>query len=90
MEKRYCATCANRRSPLCDLCTQIHFPDGTTRKPSYYIMFEGSIPDKEERKLEGRAEECASLLECCIRGGSPLPLVVVMEYNGHIECMREE
>jgi hypothetical protein len=53
-------------------------------------MFEGSIPDKEKRNLEGRAEECASLLERCIRGGSPLPVAVVMEYNGHIERMREK
>lgn len=85
-----CSTCANRKSPLCDECTQITATDGSEGKPKYYIYYDGSIPGGQYRRLEGRAETCAELLELYLRSGWPLPVAIVMEYNGHIEKQREE
>ena len=85
-----CYECANRKSPLCDSCTHISSPDGSESKPKYYIHYDGSMPCGQYRRLEGRAETCAELLELYLRTGWPLPVAIVMEYNGHIEKKREE
>ena len=85
-----CSTCANRRSPLCDECTQVTATDGSEGKPKYYIYYDGSMPCGQYRRLHGRAESCAELLELYLRSGWPLPVAIVMEYNGHIESQREE
>lgn len=84
-----CTRCANRRSPLCELCTQVTAPDGTESKPKYYIYYDGSMPAGQYRRLTGRAETCAELLELYLRSGWPLPVGIVMEYNSHVEKKRE-
>lgn len=85
-----CSTCANRKSPLCDECTHVTATDGSESKPKYFIYYDGSMPDGQYRRLQGRAETCAELLELYLRSGWPLPVAIVMEYNGHIEKQREE
>lgn len=85
-----CSNCANRHSPLCELCTQVTAPDGTESKPKYFITLTEFMPSGQYRRLEGRAETCAQLLELYVRSGWPLPVGIVMEYNGHIEKLREE
>lgn len=85
-----CSSCANRRSPLCEICTKITTPDGNEKKPVYYVEYDGSMPGGQYRRLEGRAETCAELLELYLRSGWPLPVAMVMEYNGHIEKQKEE
>ena len=85
-----CNNCANRRSPLCELCTQVTAPDGTESKPKYFITLTEFMPCGQYRRLERRAETCAQLLELYVRSGWPLPVGIVMEYNGHIEKLREE
>lgn len=85
-----CTRCANRRTPLCELCTQVTAPDGTESKPKYFITLTEFMPSGQYRRLEGRAETCAELLELYLRTGWPLPVAIVMEYNGHIEKKREE
>ena len=85
-----CSNCANRHSPLCELCTQVTAPDGTESKPKYFITLTEFWPCGQYRRLEGRAETCAQLLELYVRSGWPLPVGIVVEYNGHIEKLREE
>ena len=85
-----CNNCANRHSPLCELCTQVTAPDGTEHKPKYFITLTEFMPSGQFRRLEGRAETCAELLELYVRSGWPLPVGIVMEYNGHIEKLRDE
>ncbi len=79
-----CNNCANRRSPLCELCTQVTSPDGTKHKPKYYVEFTGDSGkyDVDGRPITNpRGEECAKKLERYLREGSPLPVALVMEYN---------
>lgn len=91
IEKK-CMTCANRRSPLCDICTYIQSPDGSAREPRYYVKLRGSFAKETEcggeainRPLSSeRGEECAKMLEGLILNGDPLPIALVMEYNQKI------
>lgn len=80
-----CTRCANRRSPLCELCSQVTSPDGTEHKPKYYIEFEKVMPLSAKRELNERGEECAEMLEMYLNHGWPLPVSLVMEYNAHVE-----
>ena len=81
-----CTRCANRHSPLCELCTQVTSPDGTKHKPKYYVEFTGVngryAGCKPNRPFNSeRGEECAKMLERYLSEGSPLPVALVMEYN---------
>lgn len=80
-----CKNCANRGSPLCELCTQVTSPDGTEHKPKYYVYFNSVIPFSAKRQMEGRGEHIAKALEMYLRAGWPLPVSLVMEYNRHTE-----
>lgn len=31
-----CCDCINEQTPLCDICSSIHFPDGDESKPTHY------------------------------------------------------
>ena len=86
MDKKYdCAGCANRRSPLCELCTQVTAPDGTESKPKYYIELEAVVPLFAKRELSDRGEECALMIEKHLNARCALPVSLVMEYNSHVE-----
>lgn len=83
-----CTRCANRRSPLCELCSQVTSPDGTEHKPKFYIEFasESGKYDADARPFKNeRGEACAQRLERYLREGSPLPIALVMEYNKFAE-----
>jgi hypothetical protein len=85
-----CDSCANRKSPLCELCTSVTSPDGSMSKPKYYVEFCSALPMGVTRRLRGRGAACAYILEKYLYAGWPLPVGIVMEYNGHVEKQREE
>ena len=85
-----CKRCANRRSPLCETCSQVTSPDGTEHKPKYYVEFTGvtrmTVDDAPRRPFKReRGEAYARMLEEYLREGSPIPIALVMEYNRHAE-----
>lgn len=51
-----CARCANRRSPLCELCTQVTSPSGKVSKPKYFVEFTGVIRRYIEEDTSSTAE----------------------------------
>lgn len=85
-----CTRCANRRSPLCELCSQVTSPGGTEHKPKYFVEFTGATrmwaEGEPRRPFESeRGEACAKMLEEYLREGSPIPVALVMEYNKFAE-----
>lgn len=80
-----CSRCANRRSPLCELCTTVRSPGGKESKPKYYIEFTGVTRMFARRnELSKRGEECRMKLSEYLVFNEPLPVSLVMEYNEHV------
>ena len=89
-EKHYeCKRCANRGSPLCELCSSITSPGGRERKPKYYVEFTGVTPRFKNNELSKRGIECRRMLEEYIYLGEPLPVALVVEYNKLVEDSRD-
>ena len=72
-----CADCANRRTPLCNLCRHIKKPSGSVSKPTMYVGMRLEI--NADRSI--RAKNLATLIEGYIRSGMTIPTAVVLEYN---------
>ena len=83
MENKHydCATCVNRNSPLCELCTQILSPSGKERKPKYYIGQVEVEPIDPELKFDSEVERRAFLIAKHLISGLPIPIRIVLEYN---------
>lgn len=87
-----CAECANRCSPLCELCSKITTPGGKEKRPKHFVRgdvhgIEGMI---ERSRTYGDAEATRALAwfirhttdEDCLRA---IPLALVIEYNAALE-----
>lgn len=86
-----CTRCANRRSPLCELCTTIQSPDSLPGEPKYFIELEGAIPIERTSELNERGRACGEMIEKYLWAGSPVPIALVMEYNKHVDrCGKEK
>lgn len=79
-----CKRCANRRSPLCEICTQVTSPDGTEHKPKFYVEF-NDVVGKTTQELGERGQSCREMLERYLSNGMALPVALVMEYNKFAE-----
>ena len=91
-ETKYsCRTCANRKTPLCELCTRIQYTDGTESKPKYYITLDEEVLEGFFKYRGARgAAETTRFLKYCIERGFPLPVGTVMAYNARVEREREK
>ena len=85
MDKREykCAECANRGTPVCEVCRSIVNGGKVYKRPTHYTayapidMFEA--PPYQAYDME--QDVLAFLLTQTIRHHMPLPLSVVMDYN---------
>lgn len=84
-----CAVCANRYSPLCELCTVVVAPDGTASSARYFIALETVLPLFDKGELSPRGEACAEMIEKYLRMRYPVPTALVMEYNNHVDRKRK-
>ena len=77
--KYECRLCANRGTPLCELCTVITHPDGSKTRPKHFVRHT-QIP-LEAVKSTDRAEWLAQYVEAHLQSRTPIPLEIVMKYN---------
>ena len=84
-----CAVCANRYSPLCELCTVVVAPDGSAADAKYCIALETVLPLFNMGELPPRGEACAEMIEKYLKARYPIPSALVMEYNNHVDRKRK-
>ncbi len=87
-EKRYdCRTCANKWSPLCELCSRVVSPSGRERPPKYYVDARAVTAVGRRNAAEKTDDETEALVLELVRSifaRGPLPLAIVMRYNAAV------
>lgn len=90
MDKREykCTECANKGTPICEVCRSIVAPGGkVVKRPTHYSaymavdMYEAPMSMPYDMEMDG----VAFLLMQTLKHHMPLPLSVVMDYNTHAE-----
>ena len=81
-----CSLCVNRKTPLCELCTQIISPSGNERKPKYYIgqgelTIKGGMGKHPKITDDTETDKLAKYLIDHILAKIPILTNVVLEYN---------
>lgn len=76
-----CGRCANKRTPMCNICTVVRATDGTKSKPKYFVR----LSDKEIHTvgLSGVdiSEDLALYIVRSIELGAPIPIALIMLWN---------
>ena len=73
-----CSGCANKGSPLCQLCEVTVSPSGKKNKPTQYIRYR-ALPSKSY------AESYGDIVRRYLDAGLPVPLVILLKYNTYVE-----
>lgn len=76
-----CGLCANKRTPMCDMCTIVQATDGTVSKPKYFV----GLSDEEIHVIEESGadilENLALYIVRSVELGVPIPVALVMLWN---------